>query len=360
MGVLRPIITAKTAFDASNESVFTYIVSGGNQIVKNKLVITDNDTSVVAYTNTETTYLSQQTVPARTLTNGHYYNYYFTVFDNLGNESLASNIVNFYCHTTPVFEFTNVNDDDTISASSYLFTMSYNQAQSEKMQYAVLNLIDNNNNIIDTSGNIYSTETPPFTISYEFKNFLDREDYTINATLYTIKGTLVETNVSFHVNYYASNIYTIVELENDCINGYVNVKNNMIIIDGTSNPSPPTYLENTKVDLSVDGSWVEWAGGYSVNGDFTLMSTLDIASLGDLLVMFNRNLDYTYNKIQLTVEQDYPYGEVALKYLVALRCWDGQCCAYSIYSNYVETLDNIYLWVRRINNIYEIKLEVLI
>lgn len=359
MGVLRPIISAKTAFDSANDSVFTYIVSGGNQIVKNKLVITDNDTSTIVYNNTETTYLSQQTVLAGTLTNGHYYNYYFTVFDNLGNESLPSNIVNFYCYTTPSFQFTNVESGDTISASSFLFNLSYNQAQSEKIQYAVLNLVDSNNNVINTSGNIYSTEIPPFTIAYEFSNFLDKEDYVLNATLYTIEGTLVQTSVSFHVNYYASNIYTIVELENDCINGYVSVKNNMIIIDGTSNPSPPTYIENTKVDLSASDSWVEWADGYSIAGDFTLSSTLDISGLGNLLVMFNKNLDYNYNRIQLTVEQDYPYGEETLKYLVALRCYSGQCCSYSIYSNYVDSLSNMYLWVRRINNIYEIKLEVL-
>src|SRR5574344_610984 len=92
MAILTPIANSISAFDAKNIVTFSYVISGGNQIVKNKLVITNVSTNQIVYSNIELTYINNQTLPANTLTNGIQYSYYFTVFDSDGNESNQSKI----------------------------------------------------------------------------------------------------------------------------------------------------------------------------------------------------------------------------------------------------------------------------
>src|SRR5574344_445993 len=106
MSMTKPIALSKNAFDSTQDEIFYFSASGGNQVVKNKLTIRNNATNVVVYTNTVETFQFQQAVPSNTLTNGTYYNFYFNTYDVNNNESENSNVISFYCYTQPTVTFT--------------------------------------------------------------------------------------------------------------------------------------------------------------------------------------------------------------------------------------------------------------
>ena len=154
-------------------------------------------------------------------------------------------------------------------------------------------------------------------------------------------------------------MYSILELTNSCSGGYVEIKNNMIIIEGESNPSPPTYIGGTEVDLSIDGTYVRWVEGYNIADNFTMgLWGRSYTRNVPICTFANAN----NGKIVIKFIDDYPYGEPTLKTVAELTVYDiSNNPQYTIYSNYIETTDianDVFIWVRRINNIFEIKVEV--
>ena len=102
-----------------------------------------------------------------------------------------------------------------------------------------------------------SSNPPPTILTYEFGGFTDNTVYYIKGFGSTINGTSIETPLtSITVKYIQPNIFAIVELSQNCTGGYVTVKSNMANIEGTSNPTPPTYIDDEAVDLTQEGSWV--------------------------------------------------------------------------------------------------------
>ena len=79
MALVKPIALAKNAFDATKDEIFYFTVSGGAQIVKNKIVVRLQSDNTIVYSGIETTYRTQHTIPANTLSNGNYYNYYINI-----------------------------------------------------------------------------------------------------------------------------------------------------------------------------------------------------------------------------------------------------------------------------------------
>ena len=64
-----------------------------------------------------------------------------------------------------------------------------------------------------------------------------------------------------------------------------------------------------------------------------------------------------------TLDLDYANGkdmkEVQNAY-VLLKCWNGNKMPYVIHSNYIdipETTDNVFIWMRRKKNIFDLKIE---
>ena len=75
MAMIKPIALSKNAFDATQDQIFYFTSTGGNQVVKNKITIRLQSDNSIVYTNTVISYKFNQTIPANTLTNGDYYNY---------------------------------------------------------------------------------------------------------------------------------------------------------------------------------------------------------------------------------------------------------------------------------------------
>ena len=111
MAMITPIGATRNAFDATENAVFSFTSSGGNQVVANELKIYNNETSELVYSNKVETYAFSQTVSANTLENGVVYNFTFTTYDVDDNASEPSSPILFYCYTNPTFEFTNITEN---------------------------------------------------------------------------------------------------------------------------------------------------------------------------------------------------------------------------------------------------------
>ena len=140
MALTTPILYTVNAFDATQEQVFNFNVLGGNQVVANTLTIKNNETLATVYSETQTTFKFEHTLPANTLANGTYYQATLTTKDAQGNESSPSAPIQFYCYSKPVFEISNMPNGNVITNSSFAFTITYNQEQGEILNAYVFNL----------------------------------------------------------------------------------------------------------------------------------------------------------------------------------------------------------------------------
>lgn len=73
---MTPMAQSLNAFDATKEQTVTFVVTGGDQVVKNRITVRSNVTNEIVYQNTVESYQLINTIPSGTLQNGRYYNYY--------------------------------------------------------------------------------------------------------------------------------------------------------------------------------------------------------------------------------------------------------------------------------------------
>ncbi len=356
MALTTPILYSQVAFDATNAQAFAFGVIGGDQVTRNRLVIINQSTGSTVYNQIQTTYSLTHTVPANTLTNGVYYSAYLITYNANGNASPRSNSIQFFCYSAPSFQFTNLPIGNVVTNSSFTFEVTYSQAQGELLDTYSFTLYDAAQSQISTSGIKYigSSVAPPTSISYTFSGFSDQTSYYIRANGQTEQGTLVDTGlIAINVSYVKPNIFSIIELNNNCQGGYINIKSNLIEIRSSSNPSPPIYVDNkTAVDARGDGRYVEWNSGFNIDSDFT-------ASLWGR--RFNKNSDI------ITMIDDKG-NNIVIRYRTNT---DGTVYAdatvtngtiiYYIFSPSITAPvgpQQVQFWFRRIGCQYEIKLEI--
>lgn len=359
MAMVKPIALTKNAFDATNNEVFSFTSSGGNQVVKNKITIRLNSNNSIVYTNTQETFAFNQTIPSGTLANGVYYNYFFNTYDVNNNESPNSNVVPFYCFTTPILNFTNITNNGTIESSNYNFIVQYSQEQGELLDNLKFILYNSSGEVLLESDVLHSTAIPPLQLSHYFNGMENNTSYKIKAEGSTVHGTNISSNtIDFEVRYENPAVYTKIDLENKCHDGYVQFRSNLVFIDGQSNPDPPIYIADTLVDLGEIGNWVEWNQGYDIPSSFLLRLWFEPSLLNEFCKMWNdSNLN---NYLQLNLIRGIPTGGSVVKDYVEFLAKNGNEYT-KIYSNKVDLLNNLskmFLWFKKSGNVYELVIEV--
>ena len=186
-----------------------------------------------------------------------------------------------------------------------------------------------------------------------FSGFEDGLTYQIEVIGQTVEGTVVESGKqSIYIVYYVPRIYTTMYLTNNCHDGYVTIENNMVGIPGDSNPYPPTYIDDSEVDLRADGSWVEWRDGYEIAGDYTMGIWGRDFNPNSRILTFTNDDGAT---VTLTYREE---GEYVWIELVAIHPkWTHY---YGIFSNKIAKpadTEYLFIWNRRINNVYDLKIE---
>ena len=352
MALIRPILYSISAFDATNSQVFTFNVSGGDQVVKNRLVISKQSDNTIVYDNVQTTFAFRHVLPENTLINGEYYSAYITTYNSANEQSLPSLGIQFYCFSTPSFIFSNIPINRIINNASYNFIVTYNQNELEHLRSYTFNLYNSERVLLTSSGVQYisSTSTLPLNINYTFSGLNDEETYYIEVNGQTMHGMVIDTGfVLFSVQYEVPNVFSIISLNNNCEGGYITIKSNLVGIDGEANPYPPVYVDdNTAIDLTGVGDYVLWNSGYEINGDFT-------ASLWGRNFNDNNEIIILSDGIQ-TLKINYRKDENG-RYYAELIVKEG-FYTYYLYTNpiYVYSGDTLQIWFRRINSLYEIGL----
>lgn len=274
MALTTPTLMQQNAFDATQAHVFTFNVYSGSQITGSKLTIKNNATLATVYEGTVTSYAFEHTVPANTLTNGTYYQASIQTQDAQGNLSASSNIIQFYCYSTPVIVFNNIPAANIIPGASFAFEAKYTQAENEALDSYVFNLYTTAGTLLSTSGQLYNTTTTvPTTFAYTFSGFNNGEDYVIEVNAVTVEGTQITTGKqTIFVQYSQPGMFSSLYLTNNCKNGYITVQANVIGINGEADPTPPIYRTSgdvTVVFLKGD-QYVQWTEGYEIPDNFTL------------------------------------------------------------------------------------------
>lgn len=351
MALIRPILYSISAFDAANSQTFNFNVSGGDQVVKNRLIILKQSDNSVVYDNTQVTFAFRHIVPENTLENGEYYSASVTTYNASDEQSAPSLSIQFYCFTTPSFVFSNIPINRVISNSSYNFIVTYNQNESEHLRSYTFNLYDSERVLLTTTGIEYvSSSALPLNINHTFSGLNDEATYYIEANGQTMHGMTITTGlILFSIQYEVPNVFSIIGLTNNCEGGYITIKSNLVGINGESNPSPPIYVDDdTAVDLTGEGSYVIWNSGYEINGDFTaslwgknFTENSEIINLSDGM----QNLIVNYRKD----ENNLFYAELIVK---------ESFFTYYIYTEptHVYHDDELQIWFRRIGSLYEIGL----
>ena len=354
MALTTPILYSQAAFDATQAHTFTFNVVGGEQVTRNKLVITNQSTNKIVYQVVQTTYKFEHILPANTLTNGVYYSAYVITYNANGAASSQSNSIQFYCYSAPSFAFSNLPINNVITNSSYNFQATYNQTEGELLNSYSFTLYDAQRIQIATSGTQYvgATTTPPTIVAYQFTGFIDRTSYYIRAIGQAAQGTQVDTGfIAISVLYTVPSLFSVIELNNNCSGGYVIVRSNLIEIGSESSPTPPNYVDNnTAVDVRNNGQYIEWNSGFELNSDFTAsLWGRDFNENSNIITMtddLGNNIIIRYR----TNENNTVYADATVT--------NGDVIYY-VYSDAIATpttTDKIQIWLRRIGNQYTIKL----
>lgn len=360
MALTRPTLLNQVAFDATQSQTFVFTVTGtSSQVVANQLIIRKQETNDIVYQEKQETFKYEHIVNADELTNGVYYNATLTVFDAEGNESPSSIPIQFWCYSTPVLTFTNLPMNNIISNTSFDFQFSYTQAENEALNSYVVNLFNASQVQISTSGILYADNgTPPYTGNYTFTGFENNSAYYIQVNGLTVEGTSISTVLQqFSVQYTRPDIFTLMQLNNNCDEGYITITSNIVSIEGESNPSPPTYIDDKEVDLTEEGSWVQWNDEFSITGDMlTRLWFRNPNNYSTIMQMSNTDGQIITLKFMLGYENNstQDMGAYVEAYIQSV-----QGLEYYIFSNFVTPLsDTQYytLFLTRNNSVYQLQL----
>lgn len=362
MALTRPTLIAVPSFDATQPYTFIFAVqSGSAQIVANQLTIRRQSDNEIVYDEKQETFKYEHIVNANELTNGVYYNAVVSVFDTEDNQSPTSIPIQFWCYSTPSIVFTNIPVTNIITNASFNFTFTYTQSEGELLNSYVVNLYNAFQTQIATSGIVYvQTGAPPYEGNYLFAGFEDNTVYYVEIVGTTVNGAVVSTGqIQFTVKYSRPDLFTLVELTNNCEEGYITLKSNIVIIEGTSNPDPPVYIDDKEVDLTENGSWVEWNDGYSVSGDFLTRLWFRSPNSYTQIMQFSNAQGQTIKMNYMLGYENVNSSDLQSYVEVYVQSIDGM--EYYIYSNYIDTLpDTSYcnVWLTRVNGIYQLQLAV--
>lgn len=266
MALTQPILNSIAAFDATQEHIFSFISIGGDQVLGSQLTIYDNETGAQVYQGNYTSFKFEHPLAAGTLTNGKYYNATISTINNASEFSEPSNPVAFYCYTAPVLTITNIPASGTIEQSNYTFQGNYVQAEGELLNGYQYTLYDSNKEQISQSAILYDG-----LYQYTFSGMANDTSYYVELSGSTINNTPVSSGLLlFTIRYIQPASFAICDLVNNCQNGFIQISSNIVSIDGKSEPDPPKYIDNKEVDLTDNGSWVQWDEGINIQNDFTM------------------------------------------------------------------------------------------
>ncbi len=267
-----PVLFEIPAFDAAEDFSFSFSWSGA-QAMGSRLTIRKNENNSPLFTGNDTSMKQIFRLPAETLENGVCYNAFLEVLNHQGAViSDRSNVIVFYCYSTPALVFQNISQNAVIENSSFTVTAEYSQAEGEPLTQYQISLYDLNRVPIQRQGIQYLTK-PVSQIQATVTSLENDGSYYIRATGETLNRMTVDTGyVLVNVKYIQPSMFSFVDLQNVGSKGYISVTSNLITLRGRAHVPEEEleYRDGTLVDLSEDGRFIQFSEGFSFSRDFTL------------------------------------------------------------------------------------------
>ncbi|WP_342532805.1 hypothetical protein MHB40_15105 [Lysinibacillus sp. FSL K6-0057] len=319
--MFRPILNNLKPFSSSTTKDFTFTYSGGDQSVKNNLVIYRLSDNVKVYDETIDTFALKHTLPPDTLVSGLPYKCQIRV-GNINNQfSPFSDFIFFWVLETPDIVITNIDyaNQNRVYNQTVNFTANYSSVDNEILQSYKYFLYDSNKNLITSYNEVFSDGTSPLT--QEIAGLLNEVDYYIEVQTISQNQQEFSTGlIKFTPFYVVPKLTSVISVENLSSEGAIKVNANIIQIiaklyDDNGNEiarEDVQYVDDDKLDLNrLDYERMEIREGFKIeNDDFVLK--LWCENVPDDKVFLTLNSDY--GRIDLMKYDDkihafkYTYG----------------------------------------------------
>ena len=357
MALTTPIIFDIGAFDANDDYMMSFYVTGGDQVTKNEIQITNNTTSAIVFTNTVFSYTYTHVIPKGKLSNGVTYAIKVRTYNSENDVSAWSNPVVFTCYTKPTIKL-NITDGQQVNSSSVYVSMEYNQAQGELFNYGIITLYDESKTALATSSYLYNeSPTLPLSVNFTFNGLINLKTYYIKAECYTVDDTYVETPyIKITIHYSNPVLYSIFQAEPNNCDGYVDLNSKIVILSGRANGS--ASFENHSSINTVDtfsdinnsrSIWVEW-NKFVIPSNFLFRLWFNPAQVNKKIATMyasdgSERVNFTYVR-----DDNYDYIYIESQNGVKIK-------SNGIPHNNGSVED--FLWVKVVNNNWEVKLSQL-
>jgi len=350
---LSPKLIIQIPWDAtlSHNFEFTYT---GNQVYANRLIIKNNITNVTVCDTKTTSFQMYAPIISNLLSNGITYNAQLSVFDINDVESPLSQTIIFQCLSTPIVTFTNLVANQIIRNSNYNFTFSYTQANGELLNEYQIFLYDSNKNQLSTTGILYANASS--SLGGTLSGFSDNTQYYARITGSTVNAVSIDSGyVIFSVDYIAPENWSKLVLENTD-DGMIKISSNVTLITGTVSPTPAIYVNDTKIDLTANGSKVYF------DKDFNIANIVGFKILGQKFIPYSTIAEFSngVNKIEVKyMLGTFTVGENQQAYFV-LNAYNSYACSRICSTPMAVPSDSqeICISVKRVSNIFDLSVTL--
>lgn len=356
---IKPVIKPITPFDATLGTKITATYSG-NMPYYNRVVVQDAVTLAEVYSRTiGTSEYSHTLDPSYTgsivaagdtgysLINGRRYTATIQFFGRTLNDPfLVSDKVSFLTRTTPQFYFDGVVDGMIIDSASIGLNLIYVQAEDEMLISFRFSIYDNNKKLLQETDIKYDTTD----MTYTFKGLENLTTYYVQATGVTKNGIDLDTGYfEIRTQYENPTAYARMFVECDEKTSEMEYRTNFVLIEAEESDDEFTFDESY---IYLDnGQKVTYSQGYEIKNDATWhIRAKDM----DYERIFFRC--YSEEGGEFYVEGIRDIG-TNLRFRLVVP---GALSNYMLYTQSVnlDINDVVNIWIRRINNIYEMKLFV--
>lgn len=252
-----PILSDIKTFNATKESIITFNVVGGNQVVGNNLVIERVSDNTVVYNKIQETFNFRHVVPANSLVNGVNYRAKIRTKDVNNNWSSYNSAYLFWCFTEPELLITTIDYDNQnrVYNQTVLFNTTYTQLEGELLQSYRYLLYNENKDLLRSFPEQFADGNDSLT--QEIAGLENSQLYYLEVKTLSPSGNSGTTGlIHFRPFYIAPKLTVTVTPENLSDQGAIKISANIIQIilklyDNNGNQVNPMNVEY------VDDDWID-------------------------------------------------------------------------------------------------------
>lgn len=304
-----PILKKIAAFDPRKNFTISFQYSG-NQVVRNRVIILDNDTYQTVYDSEQERMRLDHVITANSLNPGKAYLIKVKVYDNYGDESDFSTPVLFYCYSSPIFEFTNITDNMIYRTSSLDVVLSYSQSENEIFKECQINLYAHDYTLLSSSPTLFNSSS----LKHTFHGLKNENIYYIKAYGKTAHDMDLDTGyLKINIQYFMMPSNVLFEVKNHPELGAVSLSSGIIDIGYEVENENYTFSNG---ELIIFDNSLTYNNGFSATSEFTcFVKARKLIPDKPFLYLRNPNGGYLWLEIQnisnlfyCVLKSPYPLG----------------------------------------------------